>query len=116
MVQVQSFYQGDEVKFSIDLQAPGFSTDDDNFEIEVTSKGGGRVKASKNAPSADNALIIFNETPEAETGTWYAILDTTNLKVGTLNVIATAHVPDANANDGIRRQTDKQKLGELFSR
>lgn len=115
MAQVQSFYKGDEVKFSIDLQAPGFSMDDNNFDIEVASSGGGSVKASKNAPSADNALVIFKEG-EGEEGKWYAIVDTTNLGDGDLRVIATAHVPDVNANDGIRRQTEKQKLGVLQKR
>lgn len=115
MAQVQSFYKGDEVKFSIDLQAPGFSMDDNNFDIEVTSSGGGSEKASKNAPSADNALLIFKETEGGE-DTWYAIIDTTKLGVGDLYVIATAHVPDVNANDGVRRQSAKQKLGAIIKR
>lgn len=102
-----NFYKGDEVKFAIELTAQGFSMDSNNFDIEVASPKVS-VKASKNAPSADNALIIFKEDD-----TWYAIVDTTDLSTGEMRVIATAHIPDANANDGVRRQSEVASLGTL---
>lgn len=103
------FYKGDEIKFSIDLQAPGFSMDDDDFDIEVkSSRGGTPAAASKESPAQDGSLVIFKEE-----GTWYAIVDTTNLAAGDLTVVATAHIPDAHANDGIRRQSDVKALCPL---
>ena len=103
------FYKGDEIKFSIELQAQGFSMDDDDFDIEVRSSRGGPVmRASKNASAEDGSLIIYESD-----GTWYGIVDTTDMTVGDLSVVATAHVPDAHANDGIRRQSDIKPLCSL---
>lgn len=106
------FYRGDEIKFSIGLQASGFSMDEDDFDIEVkSSKGGTSAKASKESPAQDGSLVIFKEE-----GTWYAIVDTTNLAAGDLSVIATAHIPDEHANDGIRRQSAVNSLCPLRSK
>ena len=111
-----TFYKGDEVKFAIDLQVPDFDMDNelDNFDIEVASQKVS-VKASKGAST--DQLRIFSETVTPQEGdpykVWYAIVDTTELSVGDLRVIATAHVRDTNANDGIRRQSAVATLGTL---
>ena len=110
----QTFYKGDEVKFSIDLQVPGFSMDDNNFDVEVASPKAS-VKASKNASTDD--LIIFDETVTPAEGdpykVWYAIVDTTTLTTGDLKVIATAHIPDTYASGHMRRQSAVATLGTL---
>lgn len=92
-------FKGDEAKFSINLTAPGFSMDTDDFDIEVVSTIGGSLKGSKDGTGTD--VIIFKED-EA----WYAIVNTGNelRPGGSLKVIATAYVPDAHADDGIRKQ------------
>lgn len=104
-------YKGDEIKFSIDLTAEGFSMDDDDFDIEVRSPSRS-VKGYKNPPAGEEnlELIIYRE---ASDGVWYCILDTSGLGVGTLGVVATAYVPDAHANDGIRTLIAKAVLGKL---
>lgn len=122
-----TFYKGDEIKFAINLEAPGFSMDDDDFDIEVKS-GNTSLKGSKGAGSeASTDIVIFKETetvqpetPEGEepqdpvtVSTWYAIVDTAKLPVGNMRVIATAHVIDANANDGVRKSIAVEKLGNL---
>lgn len=113
----QPFYKGDEIKFAISLEAPGFSMDDDDFDIEVKS-GSTSVKGYKGETSQD--LVIFKETDssssssEEESGTWYAIVDTKNLAVGKMRVIATAHIQDANANDGVRDSIAVSSLGQLM--
>lgn len=122
-----TFYKGDEIKFAINLEAPGFSMDDDDFDIEVKS-GNTSLKGSKGAGSeASTDIVIFKETetvqpetPEGEepqdpvtVNTWYAIVDTAKLPVGNMRVIATAHVIDANANDGVRKSIAVEKLGNL---
>ena len=125
-----ALYRGDEVRFTINLTAPGFSMADDDFEIEVSSSRGGSIKGYKTPPAGEDPLdvIIFSETvettvpaeePEGEptvesTTTWYVIADTSKLNAGELKVIGTAYVPDAHANDGVRRQTAVNKdLGIL---
>lgn len=126
-----AIYKGDEAKFSINLTAPGFSMDTDDFDVEIASTNGGSLKGYKNPPAgSDNDVIIYSETvekqipsddPEGEptvetVTTWYVIVDTTKNLVsnGTLKVIATAYVPDAHANDGIRRQTAVATLDKLI--
>jgi len=92
-------FKGDEAKFSINLTAPGFSMDTDDFDIEVVSTIGGSLKGSKSGTGTD--VIIFKEDDA-----WYAIVNTENelRPGGSLKVVATAYVPDAHADDGIRRQ------------
>ena len=102
-------YQGDEKKFAIELTAPGFNIDNDDFDIEVKSPKVS-LKASKGASTEQ--LVIFSETSGSKK-VWYAIVDTTTLSTGDINVIATAHIPDANANDGIRRESAVAVLGTL---
>lgn len=109
-----NIYQGDEKKFAIELTAPGFDIDTDDFDIEVKSPKVS-IKASKGA--SNEALVIFFETVTPAEGEpykqWYGIVDTTTLSFGDLTVIATAHIPDANANDGIRRESATAALGSL---
>lgn len=120
------FYKGDEIKFAINIEAQGFSMDDDDFDIEVASTRVS-IKASKGDTASSSSdddnvpLVIFKEVPETSSdsssadsssseeesqgeGQWYAIVDTSTLSTGSIRVISTAYVPDANANDGIRRQ------------
>lgn len=56
------YYRGDEVKFSLKIEAPGFSMDDDDFDVMVKS-GNSSVKGYKNAESGTTQdLVIFKET------------------------------------------------------
>ena len=122
-----NYYKGDEIKFAINIEVPGFSMDDDDFDIEVKS-GNTSVKGYKDASkSQDTAVVIFKETetvqpetPEGEepqnpvtVSTWYAIVDTSSLALAEMRVIATAYIVDANANDGVRKNISVQKLGKL---
>ena len=109
------FYKGSEVKFSISLTAPGFSMDEDDFEIEVASPRGS-VKGYKNPPAGTPLdVLIFKETSDDSSGesAWFAIVDSSKLSTGDLRVIATAHIPDPNANDGIRDDIAVASLGTL---
>lgn len=117
-----NFYRNDEIKFAISLEAPGFSMDDDDFDIEVKS-GNSSVKGYKNPEAGSPTdVIIYKDTvtvPPEEGGeektvsTWYAIVDTSALDVGSMRVIATAHIVDINANDGVRNCTAVASLGKL---
>ena len=105
-----AIYKGDEIKFSIELTAQGFSMDDNDFDIEVVSSNGGSVKGSKNPPAGSEE----GGEPTVETTTaWYAIVKTEKLDIGNLRVIATAYVPDAHADNGIRVQTAVKTLETL---
>lgn len=116
---------GEEKKFAIDLQAQGFSMDDDDFEIEVATVKGS-VKGNKGNDTGTNDLRIFREpalsdssssssSSEEEQGTWYGIIDTSKLPYapGEVRVIGTAFVKDSNANDGVRKEIAVATLGTL---
>lgn len=128
-----AIYQGDEPKFAINLTAPGFSMDTDDFDVEIVSTVGGSLKGEKRTPLVTGTDVrIFSETeevtvPPAEEGgeptvqtvtKWFVIVDTSKelRPGGALNVIGTAYVPDANANDGVRKQTVKVKLDNFVER
>lgn len=111
------YYKGDEIKVAIQLGAEGFSMDTDDFDLEVKS-GKTSIYGHKGAevdPSSD--IVIFKETVEQEEGepvsAWYAIIDTANLATGQMRMIATAHINDANANDGDRKSIAVVLLGTL---
>ena len=126
-----AIFKGDEAKFSINLTAPGFSMDTDDFDVEIVSTIGGSLKGYKNPPAGSGTdVIIYSEQTETQvpsedpqgepttetTNTWYAIVNTGNelRPGGSLKVIATAYVPDAHANDGIRKQIATATLDKFI--
>ncbi len=110
-------YVGEEKKFAIELKADGFSMDDNDFEVEVMGPKNS-VKGNKKN-TLDEGLRIFNEQVTPAEGepfnVWFGILDTSKLSgTGELKVIGTAFVPDANADDGIRKSMAvSTQLGNL---
>ena len=117
-------YKGDEIKFAINIEAPGFDMETDDFDIEVKS-GNKSLKGYKDATKTeDTSVVIFKETttvpPEEEGGdpttvsTWYAIVNTAELPLGQMRVIATAYIVDANADDGVRKSIAVATLDRLI--
>ena len=106
-----NFYSGSEVKFGIELTAQGFSMDTDDFEVQVTT-GRGTVNGNSTNTGTDGNLIIYKDSSD---GKWYAILDTSPLGTGDVKVVATAHIPDSNAKDGIRNEIAVATLGRIVN-
>ena len=135
MAQANVFYKGEEKKFAIKLQAEGFNMNTDDFEIEVTNGKESLATQKTGQPTEEGtwvnengSLVIFYEeetveVPADEPGgeptqntvkNWFAIIDTSFFaNPGQLTVIGTAFVPDAKANDGIRKSIDEKALGQL---
>ena len=121
---MEEYYKGEEIKFAININAPGFDIDTDDFEIEVASPRNS-VKGYKDATKAeDTALVIFKEESDSSDSTsdssssggggqWYGIVDTATLNTGQLRVISKAYIHDTNANDGIRVSIDVKPLATL---
>lgn len=120
---METYIKGEEIKVAINLEAPGFSMDNDDFIIEVKS-GKVIITGYKNPPEGSSTdVIIFKETetvpPEEEGGEettinkWYAIIDTKSLPAGTLVMIATAKILDTHANDGVRDSIATTQLCKL---
>ena len=117
-----AIYKGTEVKFGINLAAPGFDMDTDDFEISIVSAATS-ISGAKGNPDSSSKIRIFSEPSDSsgessdssgESGSnWYAIAETDTLKTGVLKVIAKAYIPDANAADGIRTEVAVAELGIL---
>lgn len=135
MAQANIFYKGEEKKFAINIEAAGFSMDDNDFEIEVTN-GKESISVLKSGEpneagiwaNEDGSLVVFYEeatvtTPSEEPGgedvttttkNWFAIIDTQYFeKTGQLNVVGTAYIVDPKAYDGVRKSIDVADLGTL---
>jgi len=120
---METYIKGEEIKVAIDLEAEGFSMNDDDFTIEAKS-GKTSVIGYKNPEQGSSLdLIIFKDvitvppTEEGEEETlkeqWYAIIDTKNLAVGVVTLIATAMIKDTHANDGVRTSICSEQLCRL---
>ena len=107
-----TFYKGTEIKFVVELAAEGFSMDDDDFDIEVASPRDS-IKGSKvgsGTSKQGSAALALNK----EGDDWFAVADTNGLSKGEIRVIATAHIPDVSASDGVRNEIAVQTLGTLL--
>ena len=94
-------YIGKELKYAVEITAPGFSIEEDNFKIVLQC---GKTQVELTRPD----VII------SEDGVRYIAIDTTWFpKGGTLYAITYAYVPDNDFPDGFRTEIDLQKLTTL---
>ena len=112
-----AIYKGTEVKFGVNLTAPGFNMDADDFEISIVS-GHTSINGAKDNPDTASKIRIFRESSDSSSSgdsgsNWYAIAETDTLDTGHLKVIAKAYIPDANAADGVRTEVAVAELGIL---
>lgn len=87
---MESYYVGTDLKFKIDINAQGFSMQDDDFYITL-AQGNYIVNVPK------EKLVQNN-------GDFYLLVDTTSFKSGTIRMITTAMVPDDDFDTGFRRE------------
>lgn len=98
MITQESIYTGTDLKILIEMSAPGFSMEDDNWE--VIFKSGSRVL--KTCPKS--------ECISDDDGKYYALVRATEIRQGKLDIVFHALVPDGDWDDGIRNETDRQAL------
>ncbi len=112
-----TFYQGTEIKFKAEITADGFSMDTDPFDITVASQRysvtGSKTLAvtgenDPNAKQGGEEVSIVRETDG-----WFVTVATENFPKGDLRVIATAHITDPSAYDGVRNEIAVAPLGSL---
>lgn len=121
--------KGTEKTFAVNLECPGFDQFTDDFEIAVIS-GKTELKFYSNPEIPGDHLFLedvvipddssdsssdsdSSDSGETTIQQWFCIVDTTNLPLGKVMVKATAHVPDANADGGIRDEITVEKLFDL---
>lgn len=112
-----AIFKGEEKKLAINLTAPGFSMDDDDFEISVASNKV-TITGIKGNPDPTAKVRIFKEdsasstsdssssssSSEEPSGEWFIIVDTSALTTGPLRIIAKAYIKDPNAADLVRTE------------
>ena len=118
-------YKGTELKVAITLEANGFDMDKDGFRIEVASLRDSVYADTLEDAGGDqyNGIILYKDlapvNPQDDSAPevyqWYAIIDTSRLSLGDLRMIATAYVPDAHADGGIRSEIAVAKLCKLVN-
>lgn len=119
---MSDFFKGTEIKFAVELVAEGFSMDDDEWELQVIS---GKTSISIPKSSCQREVTTIDppvtdsssssSEPPVEVVTWYAIADTSTLSLGSVRVVATAHIPDTAAADGVRNEIDVKTLCHLVN-
>lgn len=93
-------YIGEELKYVLTLEAPGFNMNHDEYEI-IVSCGKKQIKYTQDD--------IFMDVE----GNHYLVIDTSGFKKGDLYATVYAYVPDTDFPDGKRTEIDRQKLCAL---
>lgn len=96
------FYMGTDLKVLVEMEAPGFSMADDDWEVSL--KSGSKV------------LVTFTKDQCAvdEDGKYYICVRSDVLRRGSIDIVFHAHVPDDDWDDGIRNETDKQNFAKIL--
>lgn len=84
-------FVGTELKFKIDIEAEGFSMENDDFNVVIQ-----RRNVKKTFQKSD--LVNDGE------GNYYVCFDTAEFGVGTISAVVTAYVPDTDFPDGLRTE------------
>ena len=90
-------YVGTELKILVELEAPGFDMEDDDFTVTLKGR-----KLEKVFQKQD--LVTDGE------GHWYCCFDTEEFGAGAIQIIVTALVPDDDFEDGTRKEIQKFNL------
>ena len=87
-------YLRTELKFAITITAGGFNMEEDDFNVVFkNTTNGNKVELAKEDLVNDGEL-------------YYALVNTTALGVGHVNVVTTAYVPDSDFDDGLRTEVN----------
>lgn len=92
-----SYYIGTDLKFFIQIEATGFSMDDDEYSIVLRCNG----------------REVKGDVVEGDNGEHYLIVDSSQFGSGTLKMIVYAEVPDEDFPDGARTEVASIDLCEL---
>lgn len=93
-------YKGTELKYLVNIQSPGFSMDDDNFEIVVKRGVVSRVFKKEDLSHRDDS--------------YYLCFDSEEFGVGDAVAVAKAFVPDEDFADGFRTEVYKVQLVRIL--
>ena len=95
-----SYYIGTDLKYLIQIEAEGFSMDDDNYTIVLRCNG-------------REITVPKEDIVEGDNDDHYLLVDTSQFGSGMLKMIVYAEVPDDNFSDGARTEVASFDLCEL---
>lgn len=87
----EKIYVGTELKFKIEIEAPGFSMDDDDFTVTIRRR-------SQEQLFRKGDLVTDGE------GGYYVCFDTAEFGAGLISAVIRAYVPDDDFEDGFRTE------------
>jgi len=95
----ERYYVGQGLKFKIDISAPGFSQERDNYDIDF---------------HCGDTVLRFDQDDIIQSGDcFYLPIATESLIPGKMKMVITAYVPDADFDDGFRKEITVFNLGVL---
>lgn len=90
-------FVGSDLKFALTIDTPGFSMDDDDFEVTILGRSRNKtIKKEEMLLTGDSKWIFTYNTAEIGSGEHW-------MKV-------TAYVPDTDFDDGLRTEVVKKLL------
>lgn len=87
---------GTELKFKINISAPGFNMDTDDWSITIVQKKTKVEYKKEDCVAGEDGWFVCFDTRDFGTGSYYAIV--------------TAYVPDSDFEDGLRTEVKKFHL------
>jgi hypothetical protein len=95
----EKYYIGSDLKFKIDISAPGFSQERDNYDIDFY---------------CGDTLLRFDQDDVIQSGDcFYLPIATSSLASGKMKMVITAYVPDTDFDDNVRKEVAVYNLGML---
>lgn len=98
---MDNWYVGEDLKFLVEMTAPGFSMDDDDWSVTV------RIGSKDVAEFKKEDCIRDND------GNWYVCIEADILSRGPLTLVGHARIPDMDFDDGIRDEIDAKSMGKI---
>lgn len=98
----RKIYKGTELKYMLNIEAQGFSMDDDDFEVTLIS-------------NRKRVTIKKDEMVIDEQGHFLFCFDTELLGTGDIILEITAYVPDDDFPDGLRTEKNKMMLCRVLA-
>lgn len=96
------FYMGTDLKVLIEMEAPGFSMADDDWEVIL--KSGSKILKT----------YTKEECVVGSDGEYYICVRADIMRRGSVDIAFHALVPDEDWDDGIRNETDKQHFAKIL--
>ena len=98
-MECSNYYIGADLKFQIDISSPGFSQDEDRYDIDFY---------------CGDTKLQFNQNNVIQNGDcFYLPIPTSRLTSGKMKMVITAYVPDVDFDGGVRKEVAVYNLGTL---